>query len=62
MSDVAFQMIAISFLMVAILAAVATLSAPPRVRRIGDRVIFGSCVVALASAALAVWLLVWQPE
>jgi hypothetical protein len=37
MSDVAFEMIAISSLMVAILAAVATLNAPPTVRRIDNR-------------------------
>jgi hypothetical protein len=54
-------MIAFSSLMVAILAAVATLNAPPTARRIANRVIYGCCVVALASVPLAVWLLVWQP-
>ena len=38
MSDVIFLMIAISFLVVAFLTAVATTSASPRVRRIVNRV------------------------
>jgi hypothetical protein len=62
MSDVAFEMIAISFLIVALLAAVATLNASPRVRRISNRVIYGSCVAAVVSVVLAVWLLVRPPE
>ena len=61
MSDVAFLMIAISFLMVAFLSAVAMTSYSPRVRRITNRVSYGSCVAALASAALAVWFLVRPP-
>jgi hypothetical protein len=59
MSDVAFLMIAISFLMVAFLGAVATINAPPKVRRIANWVIYGSCVAALASVVLAVWFLYW---
>jgi len=62
MSDVAFEMIAVSFLIVALLAAVATLNASPRVRRISNRVIYGSCVAAVVSVVLAVWLLVRPPE
>jgi hypothetical protein len=57
MSDVVFLMIAISFLMVAFLAAVATLNAPQKVGRIANRVIYGSCVAALVSVVLAVWFL-----
>ena len=57
MSDVIFLMIAISFLVVAFLAAVATTSASPRVRRIVNRVSYGSCVAALVSVVLAVWFL-----
>jgi hypothetical protein len=56
MSDVAFLMIAISFLMVAFLTAVAT-NASPKVSRIANRVVYGSCVAALISEALAVWFL-----
>ena len=61
MSDAAFLMIAISFLMVAFLAAVATLNAPQKVRRIANRVIYGSCVAALVSIVLAVWFLFRPP-
>jgi hypothetical protein len=57
MSDVIFLMIAISFLVVAFLTAIATTSASPRVRRIVNRVSYGSCVAALVSVVLAVWFL-----
>ena len=57
MSDVIFLMIAISFLVVAFLTAVATTSASPRVRRIVNRVSYGSCVAALVSVVLVVWFL-----
>lgn len=61
MSDVAFLMTAISLLMVAFLTAVATLNASPKVSRIANKVIYGSCVAALFSAALAVWFLFRPP-
>ena len=61
MDDVIFLMIAISFLMVAFLAAVTTLSASPRVRRVASRVTYGSCVAALVSVVLAVWFLFSPP-
>jgi len=61
MIDVVFLMIAISFLMVAFLGAVATLNASPRVRRIANGVSYGSCVAALVSIALAVWFLFRPP-
>ena len=57
MSDVIFLMVAISFLMVAFLTAAAALNASPRLMRIGHRAILGSCVAALVSVVLAVWLL-----
>jgi hypothetical protein len=49
MSGVIFLMIAIAFLLAAFLFVVATLSAPPRVRRLTSRVSYGSCVAALIS-------------
>jgi hypothetical protein len=61
MSGVAFLMIAISLLMVAFLTAVATLNASPKVSRIANRVIYGSCVAILVSIALAVWFLFRPP-
>ena len=60
MSDVAFLMIAISFLMVAFLIAV-TLNASLKFSRIANRVVYGSCVAALVSIALAVWFLFRPP-
>jgi L-cystine uptake protein TcyP (sodium:dicarboxylate symporter family) len=61
MNDMAFLMIAISLLMVAFLTAVATLNASPKVSRIANKVIYGSCVAALISAALTVWFLFRPP-
>ena len=61
MSGVAFLMIAISLLMVAFLTAVATLNASPKVSRIANRVIYGSCVAVLVSIALAIWFLFRPP-
>ena len=55
-------MIAISFLILAFLSTVATGNAGPRVRRIANRVIYGSCVAALVSVVLAVWFLFRPPE
>jgi hypothetical protein len=54
-------MIAISFLMAAFLTAVATTNASPRVRRIANRVSYGSCVATLVSIVLAVWFLFRPP-
>jgi hypothetical protein len=61
MIDVAFLMIAISFLMAAFLTAVATTGASPKVRRIANRVSYGSCVAALISIVLMVWFLFRPP-
>jgi hypothetical protein len=61
MYDVIFLMIAVVFVLVAFVTAFATLSASPRLMRIGHRVILGSCVAALVSVVLAVWFLVRPP-
>ena len=61
MRDVAFLLIAISFLMAAFLIAVATLSASPKASRIANAVIYASCLAALVSVALAVWFLFRPP-
>jgi hypothetical protein len=47
MNDVIFRMIAIVFVLVAFATAFATLGASPTVRRITNRVIYGSCIAAL---------------
>ena len=57
LSDVALQMIAILFVLVAFAAAFATLGASPTVRRITNWVIYGCGVGALASVMLAAWFL-----
>jgi hypothetical protein len=61
MNDVIFLMIAISFLLVGFLTAVATSNASPTVKRITNSVVYGSCVAALVLMALAVWFLVRPP-
>ena len=61
MRDVIFLMLAVVFVLVAFLSAVATLNASPRLMRIGHRVILGSCVAALVSVVLAVWFLIRPP-
>ena len=61
MSDVFFLMIAIVFVLGAFLLTVATTSASPAVRRIANRVIYGSCVAALVSVMLAAWFLFHSP-
>jgi hypothetical protein len=61
MSDVIFLMMAIVFVLVALLSVVATLNASPTVRRIVNRVIYGSCVAALVSVVLAACFFVWPP-
>jgi hypothetical protein len=52
MTDVTFLMLAIAFVLVAFLSSVATLNAPPTVRRIASWVICGSCVAALSLVPL----------
>ena len=61
MDDVIFLMIAIAFVLLALLFVVATLNASPIVRRIAHRVVYGSCVAALVSVVLAVWFLFRPP-
>ena len=61
MSDVIFLMMAIVFVLVALLSVVATLNASPTVRWIVNRVIYGSCVAALVSVVLAAWFLFRPP-
>jgi hypothetical protein len=61
MSGVIFLMIAIAFVLAAFLSVVATLSAPPTVRRMANGVIYGCCVAALVSVMLAAWFVFWPP-
>ena len=59
MSDVVLLMFAIAFVVVALLAAIATLSAPLRARQIADGVIYGCSVAALVSVVVAAWSGFW---
>lgn len=61
MIDVIFSMMAIAFVIVATLAAVATTSSSPPVRGIADKVVNGSFVAALVSAGLTAWFIFWPP-
>lgn len=61
MSDVVLLMISIAFVLVALLAAVTTLSAPLTATPIADGVIYGYCVAALVSILMAVGSGFWQP-
>jgi hypothetical protein len=59
--SVIFLMVAIAFVLAAFLSVVATLSAPPQVRRIANVAIYGCCVAALLSVMLAAWFVFWPP-
>jgi hypothetical protein len=59
MIDLIFPMMALAFMIVATLAAVATTSASRTVRGIADKVVNGSSAAALVSVALTAWFLFW---
>jgi hypothetical protein len=61
MTGMIFLTIAIAFLIVATLAAVATTSASRTVSGIAEKVVNGSFVVALVSVGLTAWFLFWPP-
>jgi hypothetical protein len=61
MIDVVFSMMVIAFVIVAALAAVATTSASPTVRRIANKVVNGSFVAALLSVGLTAWFFFSPP-
>ena len=48
-------------MLAAFLSVVATLSAPPTVRRMANLVICGCCVAAVVSVMLATWFVFWPP-
>jgi hypothetical protein len=61
MHDVVLLMISIAFVLVALLAAVTTLSAQLRARLIANGVIYGCCVGAVVTILMAAWAGFWQP-
>ena len=61
MIDLIFLIIAVAFVIVATLAAVATTKLSPPVRGIADKVVNGSLTAALVSVALTAWFFFWPP-
>jgi hypothetical protein len=61
MVDMICLELALAFVIVATLAAVATTSASPTVRVIANKVVNGSAAAVLISVVLAVWFLYWPP-
>ena len=51
-----FLLIAIVFVLAALVSAVATLTPWPTVRWIAHKVVYGSCIAAFISVALAAWI------
>jgi hypothetical protein len=61
MVDMICLELALAFVILATLAAVATTSASPTVRVIANKVVNGSAAAVLISVVLAVWFLYWPP-
>ena len=59
MIDMIFLMMAVAFVIVATLAAVATTRTSPQIRGIADKVVNGSLTAALVSVALTAWFFFW---
>jgi hypothetical protein len=53
--------VALAFLIVATLAAVATTSASRTVRGVASKTVNGSLTAALVAAALTAWFIFWPP-
>ena len=53
--------VALGFVIVATLAAVATTSGSQTVRGVANKTVNGSLTVALVSAALTAWFIFWPP-
>jgi Tfp pilus assembly protein PilE len=61
MIDMIFLELAIAFVIVATLAAVATTSGSQTVRGVANKTVNGSLTAALVSAALTALLIFWPP-
>jgi hypothetical protein len=61
MVDMICLELALAFVILATLAAVATASASRTVRGIASKTVNGSVTAALVSTALAIWFLYWPP-
>ena len=61
MIDMIFLEVALAFVIVATLAAVATTSASQTVRGVASKTVNGSLTAALVSVALTAWFFFWPP-
>jgi hypothetical protein len=61
MVDMIFVEAALGFVIVATLAAVATVSGSQPVRRVASKTVNGSLTAALVSVALTAWFFFWPP-
>ena len=61
MVDMIFLEVALGFVIVATLAAVATTSASQTVRGVASKTVNGSLTAALVSVALTAWFFFWPP-
>ena len=61
MIDMIFVEVALAFVIVATLAAVATTSGSQTVRGVASKTVNGSLTAALVSVALTAWFFFWPP-
>jgi len=61
MIDLICLELALAFVILATLAAIATTGASPTVRGIASKTVNGSLTAALVAVVLAVWFLYWPP-
>ena len=61
MVDMIFLEVALAFVIVATLAAVATTSGSQTVRGVASKTVNGSLAAALVSVALTAWFFFWSP-
>ena len=61
MVDMIFLEVALGFVIVATLAAVATTSGSQTVRGVASKTVNGSLTAALVSVALTAWFFFWPP-
>jgi dolichol kinase len=61
MIDMIFLEVALAFVIVATLAAVATTSGSQTVRGVANKTVNGSLTAALVSVALTAWFYFWPP-
>jgi Tfp pilus assembly protein PilE len=61
MIDMIFLELAVAFVIIATLAAVATTSGSQIVRGVANKTVNGSLTAALVAVALTAWFILWPP-